>query len=340
MPKKPATDVVTLVDVAKVAGVSRATVSRVVNGNASVAPALRTAVEQAIAATGYTPNLAARSLVTRTTGSIALAVSDMSAGQIFADPFFGRVVSGVTQAVRPRGVQLVLAIVDDEPSRRQLVNFLRQGHVDGVVLVSTHSDDPLPAALAEAGVAAVLFARPSEPLPISYVELDQRAGVFLAVDHLVGLGRRRIATVSGPLDTPPGRERLAAFRDRLAHHGLTESTCVEGDFTQAGGASAMRELLASAPDTDAVFVASDLMALGAVSVLHRSGVAIPDRMAVVGFDDSSAALSCDPPLTTVRQAVESMAAQAAELLLEQIAAPEVTVQSRVFQPTLVVRESA
>jgi DNA-binding LacI/PurR family transcriptional regulator len=102
----------------------------------------------------------------------------------------------------------------------------------------------------------------------------------------------------------------------------------------------MRELLASAPDTDAVFVASDLMALGAVSVLHRSGVAIPDRMAVVGFDDSSAALSCDPPLTTVRQAVESMAAQAAELLLEQIAAPEVTVQSRVFQPTLVVRESA
>jgi DNA-binding LacI/PurR family transcriptional regulator len=340
MPKKPATDVVTLVDVAKVAGVSRATVSRVVNGNASVAPELRTAVEKAIAATGYTPNLAARSLVTRTTGSIALAVSDMSAGQIFADPFFGRVVSGVTQAVRPRGVQLVLAIVDDEPSRRQLINFLRQGHVDGVVLVSTHTDDPLPAALADAKVPAVLFARPSEPLPISFVELDQRAGVYLAVDHLVSLGRRRIATASGPLDTPAGRERLVAFRERLAHHGLTEEGCVEGDFTQAGGAAAMRELLASAPDADAVFVASDLMALGAVAVLHRAGIAIPERMALVGFDDSSAAITCDPPLTTVRQPVESMAAQMAELLLEQIAAPEQTLQSRVFQPTLVRRDSA
>ncbi|MEY9876393.1 DNA-binding LacI/PurR family transcriptional regulator [Streptacidiphilus sp. MAP12-33] len=340
MSKKPAPDVVTLVDVAKVAGVSRATVSRVVNGNASVAPSLREAVERAIAETGYTPNLAARSLVTRTTGSIALAVSDMSAGQIFADPFFGRVVSGVTQAVRPRGVQVVLAIVDDEPSRRQLINFLRQGHVDGVVLVSTHADDPLPAALAEARVPAVLFARPSEPLPISFVELDQRAGVFLAVDHLVALGRRRIAHASGPLDTPAGRERYAAFRERLAHHGLTEAAHVEGDFTQAGGGVAMRALLAAAPDADAVFVASDLMALGAVAVLHRAGIAIPDRMALVGFDDSSAALTCDPPLTTVRQPVESMAGQMAELLLEQIAAPERTLQSRVFQPTLVVRESA
>ncbi|SEM05180.1 LacI family DNA-binding transcriptional regulator [Streptacidiphilus jiangxiensis] len=340
MSKKPAPDVVTLVDVAKVAGVSRATVSRVVNGNASVAPSLRESVERAIAETGYTPNLAARSLVTRTTGSIALAVSDMSAGQIFADPFFGRVVSGVTQAVRPRGVQVVLAIVDDEPSRRQLINFLRQGHVDGVVLVSTHSDDPLPAALAEAKVPAVLFARPSEPLPISFVELDQRAGVFLAVDHLVALGRRRIAHASGPLDTPAGRERHAAFRERLAHHGLTEAAHAEGDFTQAGGADAMRALLAAAPDADAVFVASDLMALGAVGVLHRAGVAIPDRMALVGFDDSSAALTCDPPLTTVRQPVEAMAGQMAELLLEQIAAPERTLQSRVFQPALVVRESA
>ncbi|MEV6013493.1 LacI family DNA-binding transcriptional regulator [Streptomyces sp. NPDC051976] len=340
MPKKPATAVVTLVDVAQVAGVSRATVSRVVNRKASVAPALREAVEKAIAATGYTPNLAARSLVTRTTGSIALAVSDMSAGQIFADPFFGRVVIGVTQAVRPRGVQLVLTMVDDDPSRHQLINFLGQGHVDGVLLVSTHTDDPLPAALAEAKVPAVLFARPSEPLPISFVELDQRAGVYVAVDHLVGLGRRRIATASGPLDTPAGRERLITFRERLAYHGLTEAGCVEGDFTQAGGATAMRELLATAPDADAVFVASDLMALGAVAVLHRAGIAIPERMAVVGFDDSSAALSCDPPLTTVRQPVESMAAQMVELLREQIAVPEQTLQSRVFQPTLVMRESA
>ncbi|MEZ0064660.1 DNA-binding LacI/PurR family transcriptional regulator [Streptacidiphilus sp. MAP12-20] len=341
MSKKPVPAlVVTLEDVARVAGVSRATVSRVVNGNASVAAGLRKSVEKAIAATGYVPNLAARSLVTRTTGSIALAVSDMSAGQIFADPFFGRVVSGVTQTVRPRGVQLMLTIVDDEPSRKQLLNYLRQGHVDGVVLVSTHTDDPLPADLAAAKVPAVLAGRPADPLPVSFVEVDQQAGVFLAVDHLVALGRRRIATASGPLDTPAGRVRLEAFRERLAHHGLAESAWAEGDFTQAGGAAAMRGLLERAPDTDAVFVASDLMALGAVSVLHRAGLRIPEDLAVVGFDDSNVALTCDPPLTTVRQPVEEMAAQMAELLLEQIASPERLLQSRVFQPELVVRDSA
>ncbi|MFE9423629.1 LacI family DNA-binding transcriptional regulator [Kitasatospora sp. NPDC006697] len=331
---------VTLNDVARVAGVSRATVSRVVNGNSSVAAELRRSVEKAIEATGYLPNLAARSLVTRSSGSIALAVSDMGAGQIFADPFFGRVVNGVTQTVRPRGVQLVLAIVDDEPSRRQLLNYLRQGHVDGVVLVSTHTDDPLPAALAEAGVPAVLTGRPADPLPISFVEVDQRAGVFLAVDHLVARGRRRITTVSGPLDTPGGRERLTAFRDRLAHHGLVEEGWAEGDFTQVGGAAAMRELLTAAPEADAVFVASDLMALGAVGALHRAGVRIPGQLAVVGFDDSVAAVTCDPPLSTVRQPVEAMAAQLAELLLDQIADPGRVLQSRVFQPELVVRESS
>jgi DNA-binding LacI/PurR family transcriptional regulator len=329
---------VTLEDVARVAGVSRSTVSRVVNGKATVAPALRKSVEKAIAAMGYVPNLAARSLVTRSTGSIALAVSDMSAGQIFFDPFFGRVVNGVTQTVRPRSVQLVLALVDDEPSRRQLLSFLRQGHVDGVILVSTHADDPLPAELARAKVPAVLAARPPEPLPLSFVEVDQRAGVFLAVDHLVALGHTRIATVTGPLDSSSGRERLAAFRERLAHHDLSESGCAEGDFTQVSGAAAMRTLLERAPDTDAVFVASDLMALGAVTVLHRAGRRIPQDLALVGFDDSSIALACDPPLTTVRQPVEAMAAQLAELLLEQIISPQYP-QSRIFQPELIVRES-
>ncbi len=185
---------------------------------------------------------------------------------------------------------------------------------------------------------AVLAARPPEPLPLSFVEVDQRAGVFLAVDHLVALGHTRIATVTGPLDSSSGRERLAAFRERLAHHGLSESGCAEGDFTQVSGAAAMRTLLERAPDTDAVFVASDLMALGAVTVLHRAGRRIPQDLALVGFDDSSVALACDPPLTTVRQPVEAMAAQLAELLLEQIISPQYP-QTRIFQPELIVRDS-
>jgi DNA-binding LacI/PurR family transcriptional regulator len=330
----------TLEDVARVAGVSRATVSRVVNNVATVDPRLRRRVERVIAQTGYVPNQAARSLVTRSAGSIALAVSDLSAGQIFSDPFFGRVVNGLTKTVRPRGVQLMLSFVDDDSSREGLLASLRNNRIDGVVLVSTQLDDPLPALLAEAGVPAVLAAQPAQPVPVAFVELDQRAGVFLAVDHLVETGRRHIATIAGPMERPGGRARLDAFRERLAHHGLTETGWAEGDFTQAGGASAMRSLLARHPEVDGVFAASDLMAAGAITVLHRAGRDVPAEIGVVGFDDHAMAASGEPPLTTVHQPVEEMAAQMAELLLEQIADPSQLPQSRIFQPELIVRESA
>ncbi|MEY9842340.1 LacI family DNA-binding transcriptional regulator [Streptacidiphilus sp. EB103A] len=346
--KPPSSGSVTLEDVARVAGVSRATVSRVINGSTTVDPAMRRLVEDAVAATDYVPNRAARSLVTRRTDSIALVVSeaeqrtvaDPFLGRMFTDPFFGRMVTGVMEVIRPRGVQLVLMLVDDADSRTHLVSYLRQGHVDGVVLISGHAADPLPGLLAEAAVPAVLSGRPGQTTPISFVEADQRAGTVLAVDHLVTTGRRRIATLTGPLDMPSAQERLAGFRQAMAAHGLEEAGMVEGDFTQAGGAAAMRLLLEQSPDLDAVFIASDLMALGAVPVLNRAGRRIPEDVALVGFDDSSAALACDPQLTTVRQPLEEMAARMATLLLQQIAEPEVSLQSVVFHPTLVVRGSA
>ena len=338
----------TLEDVARVAGVSRATVSRVINGRTTVDPAMRALVEQAVLETDYVPNRAARSLVTRRTDSIALvvsepeqrAVADPFLGRVFTDPFFGRVVTGVLEVIRPRGVQLVLMLVDDGPSRANLVSYLRQGHVDGVVLICGDAADPLPELLARAGLPAVLSGRPGRPTPISVVEADQRAGAELAVDHLVSVGRRRIATLAGPLDMPSSQERLTGFRAALARHGLTEAGMVEGDFTQTGGAAAMRRLLAETPDFDAVFVASDLMALGAIPVLGRAGRRVPEDVALLGFDDSSAALACDPPLTTVRQPLEEMAARMAELLLEQIADPDGEQTPVLFEPTLVVRESA
>jgi DNA-binding LacI/PurR family transcriptional regulator len=346
--KPPSLGSVTLEDVARVAGVSRATVSRVINGSTTVDPAMRLLVENAVAATNYVPNRAARSLVTRRTDSIALVVSEIESrhvadpflGRMFTDPFFGRVVTGVMEVIRPRGVQMVLMLVDDADSRAHLVSYLRQGHVDGVVLICGHVADPLPGMLAEAQVPAVLSGRPGQSTPISFVEADQRAGTVLAVDHLVATGRRRIAHLAGPLDMPSAQERLTGFHQAMAAHGLEEAGMVEGDFTQAGGAVAMRKLLEEAPDLDAVFVASDLMALGAIPVLNRAGRRIPEDVALVGFDDSSAALACDPPLTTVRQPLEEMAARMAQLLLAQILEPTDTLQSAVFHPTLIVRGSA
>ncbi|WP_433256878.1 LacI family DNA-binding transcriptional regulator [Streptosporangium sp. CA-135522] len=338
----------TLEDVARVAGVSRATVSRVINGIRNVDPAIQETVRQAISTTGYVPNQAARSLVTRRTGAIALVVSgaggesedDPFPSQVFADPFFGRVAGGIVGFLRPRGIHPILMFAETPEARAQVLTYLRQGNADGAVLVSTHSDDPLPRLLADSGRPAVLFARPARPIPISYVDVAHRTGAKLAADRLVARGCRRVATISGPLDVPAGQDRLAGFRDAMAAHGHPYLPCVEGNFTYDSGEAAMERLLAEHPDIDGVFVANDLMAQGALLVLRHHGRRVPDDIAVVGFDDSSAALACRPPLTTVRHPVEDMAAEMARLLLSRIEQPDRQVTSVIFEPTLVVRQSA
>ncbi|MGW6269664.1 LacI family DNA-binding transcriptional regulator [Streptomyces sp. NPDC055060] len=339
---------VTLEDVARTAGVSRATVSRVVNGAPTVDPELRRKVEEAVEATGYVPNQAARSLVTQRTDSIALVVSERErrqveapfVGRMFTDPHFGRVVGGLLDVLRPAGVQMVLMLVDDDASRGQFLSYLRQGHVDGTVLVSSHASDPLPRLLAETGLPAVLAGRPAQAVPLPYVEVDQRVGARMAVDRLVSGGRRRIGGVAGPQDMPAAQERLEGFRAALAAHGITDAPWVEADFTRVGGAEATARLLAEHPDLDGVFVASDLMAQGALQTLLRAGRRLPRDVAVVGFDDSEAARACEPALTTVRQPVEEMAAEMARLLLGRIKRPGEVPLSMVFRPELVERASA
>ena len=322
---------VTLEEVARIAGVSRATVSRVVNGVATVDRELRQVVEQAISTTGYTPNRAARSLVTRRAGAIGLVLPDE--GRTVHDPYFGRVVSGVLPVIRPLGVQLVLTTGD----HREVVDDIRQHRLDGVILIHTHGADPLPRQLIDANLPVVLAARPLRPMSITYVDVDQAAGAALAADHLIASGCRRLATITGPLDMPAGQDRLRGFLDTTTRHGLPEPLVVEGDFSREGGADAARRLADA--DLDGLFVASDLMATGALPVLRNTGRRIPEDIKVVGFDDSSPAVECDPPLTTVRQPVEDMAAEMARLLVERVERPDRPVSSVVFAPTLVVRRS-
>jgi DNA-binding LacI/PurR family transcriptional regulator len=346
--EETATGTPTLESVARVAGVSRATVSRVINGIRNVDPQLREVVQRAVEATGYVPNQAARSLVTRRTGSIALVVSEAEhrafdgpfLGQVFTDPFFGRVLTGLFNFLRPRGIHPVLMLIDTDEARTQLVNGLRNGHFDGVALVSLSARDPLPRLLAESGLPAASLFRPAEPIPLSYVDIIAQPAVQLAADHLVRRGCTRVATISGPLDTSAGQERLAGFRDAMARHGHAYIPSVEGAFTHESGEKAMTELLAEHPDIDGVFVANDLMAQGGLLVLHANGRRVPDDIAVIGFDDSSAALACRPPLTTVRQPLEDMAATMAELLLDRFERPKDPVSSVIFVATLIVRESA
>ncbi|MBB4697699.1 LacI family DNA-binding transcriptional regulator [Paractinoplanes abujensis] len=333
----------TMDQVAEAAGVSRATVSRVINGAPSVDAKIREMVQRAIAETGYVPNVAARSLVTRRSNSVALVISEPDRpdnnsflNRIFTDPYFGRITAGATGALRPHDVHLVV-IPTDSTDHHQVIRYLRQGHVDGVLLISSHEQDTLPRQVHELGIPAVVSARPTSPIAVSYVDVDQRLGARLAAERLLDRGCRRLATISGPLDIPSGLDRLEGFQAHLAGR---EVPAVEGDFTRAGGETAARRLLAEHPEIDGLFVANDLMAEGALRAVQDLGRRVPDDIAVVGFDDSSAALDCRPLLTTVRQPVEEMAAEMAEVLLAHIAAPGRLPRSVTFQPTLVVRESA
>jgi DNA-binding LacI/PurR family transcriptional regulator len=334
----------TLEDVARVAGVSRATVSRVVNGVRNVDPQLHELVWTAVEQTGYVPNRLARSLVTRRSGTVALVVSDSEThdddpfmGRFFADPYFGRVVGGLMSVLRPAGVQLALQMVGPEGQKR-LVGDLRNGQADGAVVLSLPARDPLPGLLADARIPAVLIGRPPEPVPISYVDLANETGASLAAECLVARGCQRIGMISGPADVPASQDRITGFQRAMARHGHAWVPTATGNFTQDSGERAMRALM---PERlDGVFVANDLMAVGALLVLRDAGKRVPEDVAVVGFDDSSAALAARPALTTVRHPLEDMAAEAAKLLLARIEEPDGRVSSVIYEPTLVSRQSA
>jgi DNA-binding LacI/PurR family transcriptional regulator len=334
------TDRPTLDQVAERAGVGRGTVSRVINGSPQVSEHTRRAVEAAVAELGYVPNLAARALVTRRTDAVALVISE-SEERVFSEPFFAGVVRGISAGVSAAGRQLVLALAAGE--ERPLERYLTPQHVDGVLLVSLHGDDPLPELLRTRGLPVVLGGRPPCGYAGAYIDVDNVGGAKAGVAHLVARGRKRIATISGPRDMGAGQDRLAGYRAALAAACLEEDPglVVEGDFSEVSGLQAMRSLLAGHPDLDAVFAANDLMAIGALRALRDAGRRVPEDVAVVGFDDSPLSRVTDPPLSTVRQPVEEMGREMAEMLLRLISGADGDIhQSAVLPTELVVRASS
>jgi DNA-binding LacI/PurR family transcriptional regulator len=331
----------TLEAVAARAGVGRGTVSRVINGSPQVSPKAREAVLRAIEDLDYVPNRAARSLVTRRTDSIALVVSE-SEDRLFAEPFFSGVVRGVSAEIAETTTQLWLTMLNSSTDRARVGRHLTSQHVDGVLLVSLHGDDPLPRMLEESGLPTVLGGRPTGFTPSSYVDIDNRAGALLAIDHLVERGRRRIGTIAGPQDMLAGVARLDGYREGLRAAGLEhdEDLVAYGQFSETGALDAMQDLLARRPDIDAVFAASDPMAFGAMRAIKDAGRRIPDDIALVGFDGSALARNTDPPLSTVHQPAEAMGRQMASLLLARISDQPVAEPAVILAPDLIVRESS
>jgi DNA-binding LacI/PurR family transcriptional regulator len=328
----------TLEKVAARAGVSRATVSRVVNGSTRVAPQIRDAVQRAVDELGYVPNLAARSLVTQRTDSIALVVSEPPTRVFSDDPFFSGIIRGVSQELEAVDKQLVLMLAGSVPSHDRVERYAAAGHVDGVLVASLHGADPLPGTLARKGIPVVCGGRPLGRSQLHYVDMDNVGGAASAVRHLLAGGRQRIATIAGPQDMNAGIDRLAGYRDALRDSDRRSIVAV-GDFTRESGSQTMRQLLEDDPALDAVFVASDMMAMGAMRALREAGRRVPDDVAVVGFDDVDNARYTEPPLTTVRQPTIEMGRQMVRLLVA-LAAGEPVVAPVMLPTELIVRGSA
>ncbi|MFG1700052.1 LacI family DNA-binding transcriptional regulator [Nonomuraea sp. NPDC049309] len=327
----------TIHDVAAAAGVSRGTVSRLLNGDKYVSPAARVAIERAISETGYVVNRAARSLVTQRTGSVVMVLSEPHE-KLFEDPNYSTLIRVAIRMLAERDLSLVMMLAGNEGDRERVVRYVRGGHADGVLLVSTHAGDPLLDALKDGPPAVSCGPVIGRETVIPYAAADDRLGARQMTEYFVRLGRKRIAMITGPMDTPGGIQRLEGFADVLGRKA-TKRLIAHGDWTQASGERAMKELLERTPDIDAVFVASDLMAAGALAALRAAGRRVPDDVAVGGFDDSPVAVSTHPPLTTIRQPLAETAKETVRLLLALIDGAE-HVDPVVLPTELVIRESA
>ena len=325
----------TLDAVAARAGVGRGTVSRVVNGSPQVSPEARAAVQAAIAELNYVPNRAARALVTQRTDSVALVVSE-SEERVFGEPFFAGIVRGISSGLLETPMQLWLAMASSPPQRERVEHHLTDQHVDGVLLLSLHDEDPLPTLLERRGMPTVLGGRPSQLSEDRYyVDVNNTGGARQAVQHLLDLGRLRVAAIAGPQDMEVGRARLAGYRALQGGSDLI----AYGDWTEASGVTAMRELLQRDPGLDAVFVSSDLMACGALRVLRAAGRRVPEDVALIGFEDAPVAGQCEPPLTTVYQPVEEMGRRMVDLLVARIRRDPIA-EARVLLDTHLVRRAS
>ncbi|CAH0208076.1 HTH-type transcriptional repressor CytR [Arthrobacter sp. Bi83] len=324
-------------DVAAEAGVSRGTVSRVLNGGHWVSPAALAAVNAAIKKTGYRVNPHARNLATNRANSVAFLLTE-SHDRLFEDPNFAVLMRGAADALAVHDIPLVLIMAGTDDEQRRATEFLTAGHVDGVLLVSSHgSRKGIISEIIAAGVPAIACGVPlGFEKKMGYVAADDYEGALDVLKHLRSRGRKRIATITGPQDTSGGIRRLEAYRaDQGAD--FDESLVVHGDYSRESGAKGMRDLLNRVPDLDAVFAGNDLMALGALDVLKEAGLRTPEDVAVAGFDDINVSSEAAPALTTVRQPFERISDEMVRLLLAVIEGQR---PAAITIPTeLVIRES-
>lgn len=321
------------------AGVSRGTVSRVLNGQPYVSDEAREAIEAAIAKVGFVPNRAARSLVMQSSQAIGLIVHEPHS-LFVEDPNIGSILLGANAALSEADYQLSFMIADTTRDIERLARYLSGGLIDGVIIVSARVGDPITRAVAELGLPAAFVGHPRDIGDAAYVAIDNRGAAREITNRLAATGRRRIGMIASALDRDSGSDRLAGFVDALGNRFDPQLVERVPLYSYSDGQDGMRALLERAPDIDGVFASSDAVAAGAMDVLQAAGRVVPDDVGIVGFDDSSWALRCDPPLSTVHQPAGELGRAAAESVLRQLRGEAPGTSGRVLDCPVVWRASA
>ncbi len=328
----------TVHDVARVAGVSRGTVSRLLNGRMYVSQEAREAIEKAIREVGYVPNTAARNLVTQRTQAVGFIVHEPHS-LFLEDPNIGGIMLGANTALSEADYQMVCLVVDTDRDTERVARYLSGGFVDGAIIVSAREQDPIGVAVSRLSLPVAFVGRPPG-IDAPWVGIDNRGAARSIVERLMATGRRRIGMIAAALDRDSGADRLAGYRDALGDaydESLVEPVPL---YSYSAGADGMRALLERRPDLDGVFAAADSVAAGAVDALRQAGRRIPEDVGIVGFDDSAWATRTDPLLSTVSQPADQLGAEAARTVLAQLQGAELPENATLLDTPIVWRDSA
>ncbi|MEI8131193.1 MAG: LacI family DNA-binding transcriptional regulator [Leptolinea sp.] len=327
----------TIKQVADLAGVSTATVSRVLDESSGVSQELNDRVRDAVRRLDYLPNRAARNLRKRTAQTIGVVISDIQ------NPFFTSVMRGIEKVLVEADFILLLCNSDEDPKReKDHLSTLRSEGVAGIILATTRSDSESYHQLLKSRTPLVGIDRTPEQLSMDVVSVTNSRGAYSAISHLSDFGHKRIGLISGPSQLSTARERLKGYEEAVQMRNLVRSDDLiqYGDFRQPGGYQAIQTLLDLPEPPTAVLVANNLMTLGALQAIHERNLMIPDQIAVVGFDDMPWATSLQPPLTAVAQPTYELGIAAAQLLLDRLREPDRPYRHVVLETQLMIRASS
>jgi DNA-binding LacI/PurR family transcriptional regulator len=329
---------VTIDLIARSAGVSRATVSRVINNSAKVSPKLEKAVKKAIEKYNFTPNVTARRLARGQSGLIALLMEE-SGEEFFQNPFWGEVVQGFSSVITSAGMQPLLLIRPKSGTEESLFSILRAGQMDAIAIFSWHRPVKSFEKLLDPKMIVVLGGDLGGSKNFPFVDVDNVKGGYLAAKHLIDLGCENIVTITGDLKLQSGRDRLDGYEQALKASGLKvdDNLIFHGDFTQAKAEKITKRLIENKTKFDGIFAANDLSAVGVINELNRKGISVPGKVKVVGFDDSPIARHHEPSISTIRQPIRELGAEVAATLLSILEGKPV--ENKILDVQLIKRDS-